>query len=506
MATRIGSQTPTRLIAPEPLGFDTLDGQDATEFAARFGLYLDDWQDTTNCAWLRRDTGGRWCADTWGISVARQNGKNGGVEAVELYLLVVLGLSILHTAHEAKTAAKHFRRMRAFFGEKPSDPNARFPELNRLVLEVRKTNGQESIVLSNGAVIEFGTRTGGAGRGSTFDVLVFDEAQEMTDEHLEAVLFAVSAAPSGDPVSIWMGTPPTDAALADGGKGAPFLRVRNSAIDGTNARTAWVEFSLDVDIESMTDAEVVKLVADDENLYLTNPALGTRINYDTVDGERTKASPRSFCRERLNIWPVPLKDATSALPSETWRALGLEDVPAEWPLAAVGLDMDSTTGRLWVAPVAWSDDGLHVELAAGDLMSEGTQHAVDLLHNQVRWRLPVVIPYDSPAVVLQAPLTAKKVKVYVLSAREMAQATAAFRAGIKERTLSHHNDPVLDLAIVEAREEPLRNSPGQARFKRSGTLNAAPLYAAAGAAFGAVRWGRRRKPTTQTRNRTGGVM
>ena len=38
--------------------------------------------------------------------MARQNGKNGALEAVELYGMVVLGLKFLHTAHEVSHAVE----------------------------------------------------------------------------------------------------------------------------------------------------------------------------------------------------------------------------------------------------------------------------------------------------------------------------------------------------------------------------------------------------------------
>jgi phage terminase large subunit GpA-like protein len=85
-----------------------------------------------------------------------------------------------------------------FFGQKVNDPNARFPELNAMVVEIRKTNGQEAIVLNNGGMIELGARTGGAGRGSSFDVLVVDEAQEYEEDEQEALKPTISAAPGGD--------------------------------------------------------------------------------------------------------------------------------------------------------------------------------------------------------------------------------------------------------------------------------------------------------------------
>ena len=73
--------------------------------------------------------------------------------------------AFLHTAHEVKTTRKAFKRLKHFFGEIVNDPNAKFPELNALVTEIRSTNGQEAIYLSTGGSVEFIARSKGSGRG-----------------------------------------------------------------------------------------------------------------------------------------------------------------------------------------------------------------------------------------------------------------------------------------------------------------------------------------------------
>src|SRR5690606_40084508 len=67
-----------------------------------------------------------------------------------LYGMVALGEKFLHTAHEVKTARKAFLRIASFF-ENPR----RWPELAELVKEIRRTNGQEAVVLHNGGSVEF---------------------------------------------------------------------------------------------------------------------------------------------------------------------------------------------------------------------------------------------------------------------------------------------------------------------------------------------------------------
>ena len=476
------------LVAPAPVGHSEDDGRDTVAFAGAYRLALDPWQSLTCETWMRRDRRGRWCAGTWGITVPRQNGKNGILEAVELYGMVVLGLRFLHTAHEVKTARKAFLRLLGFF-DNPRD----FPDLAAMVKEIRRTNGQEAILLHNGASIEFVARSKGSGRGFTVDVLVLDEAQELRDEELEALLPTISAAPSGDPVVIYMGTPPTDDALREGGKGEPFLRVRNGAILGTAKRTAWVEFSLDVDLDRLSDEQIRAVAADRSNWFATNPALGLRITEVAVQGELEKFSPRSFCKERLNVWPVPQGSSRKrAFSADLWRDLSIPSAPESWPLAAVGLDMDAS-GRLWTAFAAHGPDpSVHVEVLPDDLLAAGADAAVRWIVQRCRKRLPVVMPADSGASVLEPALRGKGVKVYRLNATECTVASAGLAQAMKDGEVSHLADPLLEKAIGEATREDVKA--GGWRIGRAGEWSGAPEYAVACARLGAVKWSRRSSP------------
>lgn len=503
---KLGSQEPRVLFAPSPRGFDESDGEDATRFAAAYRLNLDPYQALTCRTWMRRTRSGAWCADTWGVSVARQNGKNGGLEAVELYGMVVLGLKFLHTAHEVKTARKAFMRLLYFF-----ENEREFPDLAAMVKEIRKTNGQEAIVLHSldcarhagckcsGGSIEFVARSKGSGRGFTVDVLVLDEAQDLRDEELEALLPTISAAPSGDPATIYMGTPPKDDALVDEGKGAPFLRVRNSAVEGTAKRVAWVEFSLDVDLETMSDDEVLALVSDKANWYATNPALGRRINVSTIEGELEKFSPRSFARERLNVWPVPRSGAKARLDVARWASLSVPTSSPEWPLAAVGLDMD-VAGRTWLAIGAHADEPVvHVELTPDDPLEGGVDAAVETLWRVCKRRRPVVLPADSGASVLVPALKAREMKVYLLAPSEMAQASMGLAQAMKDKTISHLDDAVLAQGVRESSGVGMKGS--QWRLGRDGEQGGAPIQAVACARMGAVKWAKRRGAVPVGRSR-----
>jgi phage terminase large subunit-like protein len=252
------------------------------DLASGYGLKPDDWQEWVIEGWLSRSKRtGRLTSSRCGLAVPRQNGKNAILEAVELFKLVMQGRKILHTAHEVKTARKAFLRLCSFF------ENSRvYPELAALVPEngIRRTNGQEAIMLNNGGSIEFIARSKGSGRGFTVDDLVCDEAQELSDDALAALYPTISAAPSQDPQIILTGTPPSQTMVGD-----VFTRFRNGGVEGKDGRLCWDEWSI------LPDADP----DDPRSWEQANPALGIRLSVEVILDERAAMDQETFCREAL---------------------------------------------------------------------------------------------------------------------------------------------------------------------------------------------------------------
>ncbi|MGO2634648.1 MAG: hypothetical protein ACTH9H_12970 [Galactobacter sp.] len=471
------------------------------ELAVELKHPLDGWQANAVHSWLRRGRDGLWCSSTWGLSAPRQNGKNGGLEIVEVYLTAALGLKILHTAHHLGTARKAFKRLLSYFGQQVSDPNARFPWLNAMVVEIRKTNGQEAIYLSNGACIEVGARTSGAGRGSSFDVLVVDEAQEYEEDEQEALEATVSASPSGDPVIIYTGTPPAN--LSE--RGAPFVRVRNAAVTGQDKRSAWVEHSARGDVDKMTETQLVSFVADRSNWFDANPALGIRILERTVEGESKRLSPRSFARERLNMWPTPREAVREALKTEKWSALQLgedEMLDPDAQVAAYGIDMNPERTQVTIGAAVFSeDDRMHLELAVDTAFStDGTSALVQWVWERAGRRVPVVLDTFSPARdVLEVALKKKGMKVYVLGGSEFTQACAMLRQAVeRDKSVTHIGQEQLDVSIEHAKSEPLKKFPGSFKWARESIeVSLTPLMAITYAYYGAMKFAKRIDPDKQ---------
>ena len=167
--------------------------------------------------------------------IKKKNGKNVCLEAREYYGLLINGEKILHTAHQVKTSKKAFRRFEAFFTDK------KHPEIMAEVKNIRYTNGEECIELINGGRIEYSTRSRQAARG--FDgvsLVVYDEAQELTDEQLEATMATLAASATGTRQIIYAGTPPYP-----GCPGKVFGRIRGSVIEKAGPYDSWHEWSVE---------------------------------------------------------------------------------------------------------------------------------------------------------------------------------------------------------------------------------------------------------------------
>jgi hypothetical protein len=429
-----------------PRGVARSDGEDAVFLAASYGLRADDWQADAICDWLARKRNGRYAAATCGLVAPRQNGKNATIEIRELYGMAELGERFLHTAHEVKTARKAFRRILSFFENERA-----FPELAALAVEIRKTNGQEAIVLRNGASVEFIARSSGSGRGfDGIDVLVCDEAQELTDDEQAALLPTISAATQGNPQVIFAGTPPDPNKMA-AAKGEVFRRVRRDAQNGTDKALAFMEFGV-------PDGPLPDV--DDRDLWArTNPALGGRLNIAEVERERRLMSPEKFARERLGWWGEP-----GALK----RAFGV----GKWEACRVDLEVNPEPTHVEAFGVAVSIDRAWASIGAAAHRKDRRCHlgAVKrergthwLLHQDPdeTWHgrmvelaaerdCEFVLDGRGPASDLIKPAQEAGLRVKVASTEDVIEACAGLFDAVQVKAITHGGYDELDAAVAGA--------------------------------------------------------
>lgn len=460
----VEGQSPTFRVAP---GWSKTYGDLAAGFASDYGLTPDPWQQLILDDWLAEDAG-RWAALRCGLAIPRQNGKNAVLEVRELFGAVGLGERILHTAHEVKTAQKHFKRLKHFFGTRRDDPAAKYPQLNEKVADVRNVNGQEAVLLKNGGSIEIIARSKSSGRGFTVDVLVMDEAQELEDDAMEALLPTTASAPLGNPQWIFTGTPPGPRA-----RGEVFTRMRGEAHSG-GAGQVWHEWSS----EAGADLDDVSLTR------RLNPALVTgRLQWPVVEGERRALSDDGFARERFGQWAT---SSTSRVVSEdAWSLVADQGSVAVDRLAlAVDVAPDLTTASVGLAGVR--SDGLwHVELVENRRGADWVPGFVaDLLGKNPQVRA-LVVDVGSPAKAVVDDLVKLKLKLTLPRVADVGAACARFVEGVRLGQLRHTDQVQLAVALSVARKRVLGATDMWAWNRKNAESDITPLVAVTLALWGA---------------------
>ena len=291
----LGNQEP-RLLSLPPFDRDE-SGRNAVALAEVAGLDLDPWQRLVLETGLRR-RGSRWAAFEVCLIVARQNGKGTILEALELAALFLFPQVrlILHSAHEFKTAAEAFLRIRALIEDNP--------DFDSRVSRVRTAAGAEAVELKDGKRLRFVARSSGSGRGFTSDLVILDEAYKLGDQEMAALLPTLSARP--DP-QVWY------ASTAGNPDSCQLGRVRARGLAGADPSLAFLEWSAD---EHAYDP------GDRGDWARANPGLGIRISPEYVEREMTALGPDAFTRERLSVGDYPVSDAGQwdVISEDAWGA------------------------------------------------------------------------------------------------------------------------------------------------------------------------------------------
>src|SRR5690606_36352328 len=143
------------------------------------------------------------------FSIPRQVAKTFFVSRAVVALCTMFpDLTVLWTAHRAKTATNTFQKLKGFVTRKAVRPYLVAGRNNGTA--IRDANGEQEIPFANGSRILFGAREGGFGRGfDEVDIEVFDEAQILTIKALEDMVAATNQSRfEHGALLFYMGTPP----------------------------------------------------------------------------------------------------------------------------------------------------------------------------------------------------------------------------------------------------------------------------------------------------------
>ena len=333
---RMGSQEPTWSHVGE---YASSAGEVACAYFAKHGARFYGSQKLEFELMLARDAGGGFAAKSLCITKPRQNGKSYAARYYVLWMAMVCGKKCLFSAHHSRTSRDMFKQLCDMLDPTVDEFFA------RQVKSIYRAGGYEGIYFKNLGCIEFQTRTNSGGRGGTYHVVVFDEAQELTNAQQDAILPTVSAAGEidegeSDPQKIYIGTVPGPEC-----QGTVFRELHDRAHDGESS-VWWLEWGATG--ESLADVDVDSV----DLWYACNPAMGRRMSESTVRDEHDTMSRDGFARERLGWW-----SPTAGMPDFAISANKFE---------SLAVDVAPTEGRVAYG-VKFAPDGSEVSLAAARL-------------------------------------------------------------------------------------------------------------------------------------------
>lgn len=465
-SVRAGVQLPRVESVPD---YVSSSGVEAVELCAAFGIDLDPWQQHVLMASLGERADGGWAAFEVAVVVSRQNGKGEILLARQLAGLFLLGERlIMHSAHEYKTAAEAFSRIKHVV--EGSD------ELSRAVKTVRTSHGEEGIELRNGNRLRFVARSKGSGRGFSADCVILDEAYELGPEQMAAMLPTLSARPNPQ---VWY------ASSAGMESSSQLRQVRERGIRGDAAGLAYFEWSADPRCDP-----------DDRDAWAqANPALGLRISESFIERERDAMPEVEFKRERLGVWDDASTQAV--VPLDVWETL-IDRVSQPVDPFAVAVDVSPDRSTSSIAVAGRRRDGLwHVELVKNAL---GTAWIVDDLIDLRRWGgLPVTIDRASGAASLVPTLQEAGVDVRLIGTTEYGQACGAFYDAAMAGRLRHLDQSPLTAAVAGARKRPMVDA--WAWNRKDATTDITPLVAVTLAMSGFAEHAAQPQPRSSGRGR-----
>lgn len=308
---------------------------------SKLGLTFDDWQHGSGRVIMAERKDGKLAAmiDGVGMSLPRQVGKTYLLAAI-IFALCILrpGLLVIWSAHHSKTHNETFLAMQSF---------AERSKIKPYIRKVYTGSGDEEVRFLNGSRILFGARERGFGRGIPgVDVLVFDEAQILSDNALSNMLATLNTSFFG--LAFFIGTPPRPQDDSE-----VFTRMRRQANEGDLKDGAWIEFGADPDADADDRAQWAR----------ANPSFPKRTPVESMLRLQRKLKPDDFRREGLGIWD---RDTSGgALSSGRW--LELSDPAALPGPITFGIDVGPNVDgerTAWLAAAWLRDDGhVHVILA-----------------------------------------------------------------------------------------------------------------------------------------------
>lgn len=422
------------------------------ELCEMAGVYLDDWQKECLRHMLGLTKDGLWAAYEYALIVPRQNGKGEVIVARELIGLFLIGEPlIMHSAHEFKTAAEGFLRIKGIIQN--------CPELDAEVANYRTSHGDEAIELKKKKGqkephrLRFVARSRSSGRGFTGDCLILDEAYSLSASEMSALLYTLSAVPNAQ-ICYFSSAPLVES--------SQLRLLRRRAKIQSDQELCVIEYAADPKLD------ITKPDERKEAVRQANPALGIRIQLRTTEMEfRTSEDDLpGYGRERLG-WGDGDDAAGGEINLDQWAALGrcaadcdqAHDHEKSEIKGTPIFGLDVQPERKWASFAAYgprSDEiSTHIEVVdrrpdTDWVLSRGIALAA-------KHGAPIAIETNSPAATFIEKLRKAGVTVIEVTERQRALACATMVDEIKANRMFHVPQPSLDRALANSGKRILKD-------------------------------------------------
>lgn len=463
--------SPPRYHFAQPYELSLADTTIAISQAA--GITLQGWQRDILRDWAACDEDGQFVHRRNLAGIPRQAGKS-TVAIAWVTSLVLNGYHVLWTCHNYSTTSEMRKRFVDIFGSKRDDPRAKHPEFNAYVSGANNKTGQEAIEFTTGGVLAFSTRTASATLGYSFDVVIYDEAQELTDEQQQVILPTTTSGPKKNPQSIYTGTP-----LRPGRPGTVFARERLAILEGA-------QLNQDYSLWEWGVAEVGDIY-DEGRWAEVNPSIGSVANVDAIRMALPPAMTElAFAQEYLGYWLPTGGNEAPDIDADEWGELATDDPPKEGGKVVYAFKF-APDGSTVALAACRRVKGLppHVELVRYQTIGAGTEWCAEFAEARRDAAAGFVVDGGGFGADLRDEMTRRgmpKNAVIDPGTQGMSAACAKLLAGITGRAFTHYAQPAMDACALSAKKRQIGRS--GFGFEGIGGTDAIPLEAFALALWG----------------------
>ncbi|HAF73287.1 MAG TPA: hypothetical protein DCL06_11230, partial [Corynebacterium variabile] len=401
-------------------------GRKNVELARRAGKKPMPWQVSEINAINATGDDGRWVHSDAVLICPRQNGKSLVVALVVLYRIYILHQKVLFTAQQWTTAKELWDetwkiiRSRRFLSKELESKSC--------------SQGRGTFKLKGGGEVVFTTRSPDAGRGLTkVDLMVFDEAYNLTDPEIAALAFLSQAAE--DPQVFYMSSS-VHREFRQHQNGQVLSAMRHQAIEAWDADEPLYlsEYAAPEDLDPELES----------TWQQANPSYGVISNAKKMRNimrrMNTEAGRINFGVEALGwgLWfdeDARDDDFTPVLDDEQIAAMTVESAPLS-KMTGLAVVVDASPDRsVCAVSIAGRHDG-HVIGHLGYLGDLSTADVVAVVMEVCERVDPAQILIDSksPAWTIGEALDREGIEVTKLTFPDIKHATAAFLQGRDDGT------------------------------------------------------------------------